>query len=108
MSSISPDVFLVICLLLFFAYEFLRDPRFLRDKKYLVSGLVSTLFILVTLILFLFDAERRWIYITMILGIVPGLHFQYLKVKGMGDFRIVKIVPTIVAIILAVYILAIL
>ena len=108
MIKMEPNLIVVVILILYFAFEFLKVLQTSKDKRLITAGLISNILLLLFLLLFLLDVKKQWIYLAIIAGIIPGIYFMVLRYKASPKKGIINYIPEIVSIALIIYILIIL
>jgi hypothetical protein len=100
----NSDTALFIILFLVILLDFLKDRHYYSDRRYLIAGILSRLFILLFIVLFILDADKSWLYLVIGIGLIPGAYFQILRFRKDLYKGYLKVVPGILAIIIMVYI----
>lgn len=103
MENNSINIVIILCLFLIFLTDFLKNRDYLKDKRYLLAGIISNIFLLLFLIFFILDIGEITLYIVLGLGIIPGIFFEILKFRKIRNENFLKILPGIMAILIMVY-----
>jgi len=104
MDSSITNMALVLALFLVVLYDFIKEPKLLKDRKYLYAGILSNFFLLLFFIFFIFELNRFWMYAAIGLGFIPGIYFQYLRYRAQKSSDFMRILPGIIALGLMFYI----
>ena len=94
-------LFIIIFLLLLL--DFSRYRKYLSDKRFLISGIVSNLFLFLFIVLVFLEVDNSWLYVVIALGMIPGVYFQSLKFRKDPTEKYRRIIPAIVALIILVF-----
>lgn len=85
--------------------NFLKKPVLLKNRKYLILGIITSILFIIAMIMMILDAATVWIIILLTVMIVPGIWFQIQEYKLSENYGIKQLIPLVLMIAFIVIVL---